>query len=246
VKSRGNRQVKTTGGEHVSWARLHRHPRQFPEAAVPDLQTLIVFAAAAVVFAVVPGPAVFYVVTRSVAQGRTAGLASAAAIEVGNLVHVAAAMLGVSAVLAASATAFTVVKYLGSAYLVYLGVRALLDRDGAKWREGAPPQPLRRVVAQGIVVSVLNPKTALFFLAFLPQFVDPSRGPVPLQIGVLGVLLATITWLSDSTYALVTGAAGNWLRGNRRIRRAQRFATGGAYLTLGAFAALADPHPASR
>ena len=213
---------------------------------MPDPQTLIVFAAAAVVFAVVPGPAVFYVVTRSVAQGRAAGLASAAAIEVGNLVHVAAAMLGVSALLAASATAFTVVKYLGAAYLVYLGVRVLLASDGATPEAEATPRPLRRVVAQGFVVAVLNPKTALFFLAFLPQFVDPSRGPVPLQIGVLGVLLATITWLSDSTYALVTGTAGNWLRGSLRVRRAQRFATGGAYITLGAVAALADPHPASR
>jgi threonine/homoserine/homoserine lactone efflux protein len=213
---------------------------------MPALQTLIVFAAAAVVFAVIPGPAVFYVVTRSVAQGRTAGLASAAAIEVGNLVHVAAAMLGVSALLAASATAFTVVKYAGAAYLVYLGVLALLARGGVAPDDDAPPQPLRRVVTQGIVVSVLNPKTALFFLAFLPQFVDPSRGPVPLQIGVLGVLLATITWLSDSTYALVTGTAGNWLRGNARVRRAQRLATGGAYITLGAVAAFADPHPASK
>lgn len=211
---------------------------------MPEIHTLAVFTAAAVMFAVFPGPAVFYVVTRSVTQGRRAGLVSAMAIQTGNLVHVAAAALGLSAVLASSAAAYTIVKYLGAAYLVYLGVRALLDRGEPRRPDGVKPLPMRRVFTQGVVVEILNPKTALFFLAFLPQFVDPARGSVTLQLAVLGLLLSGVTTLSDSTYALLTGTAGNWVRGNLRnvrFHRAQRFVTGGAYLTLGAVAALADP-----
>lgn len=212
---------------------------------MPDLQTLAVFSAAAVLFAVIPGPAVLYVVTRSVSQGRSAGVVSALGIETGNLVHVIAATLGLSAVLASSAAAFTVVKYLGAAYLIYLGVRALLDRDEQQPRDGARSQPLRRTFAQGVVVAVLNPKTALFFLAFLPQFVDPARGSTALQIGMLGLLLTAITALSDSTYALLSGTAGNWLRGTLRLGRSKRLATGGAYVALGVTAALADVRPAT-
>jgi threonine/homoserine/homoserine lactone efflux protein len=215
---------------------------------MPDPHTLAVFAAAAAVFAVIPGPAVFYVVTRSVTQGRTAGLVSMAAIETGNVVHIIAAALGLSAVLASSAVAFTVIKYLGAAYLVYLGVRALLDRGGTELDLAVQPRSLRRVYTQGVMVGVLNPKTALFFLAFLPQFVDPAKGSPALQLAVLGLLLSVITTVSDSAYALLTGTAGNWLRARARslkFQRGRRLVTGGAYLTLGAVAATADG-PAGR
>jgi threonine/homoserine/homoserine lactone efflux protein len=213
---------------------------------MPDLRTLALFSVAAFLFAVVPGPAVFYVVTRSVSQGRLAGVASALAIQGGNVVHLVAATLGLSAVIAASATLFTAIKYLGAAYLVYLGVKALRQRGKAIEPGSVRPQPLPRIFAQGVLVEVLNPKTALFFLAFLPQFVDPARGPVALQTAVLGLLLMAISCLSDSIYALLSGSAGNWLRGNVRLGHTQRYVTGGAYITLGVVAALADPKPVNR
>ncbi|MQB02445.1 MAG: LysE family translocator, partial [Actinobacteria bacterium] len=178
-------------------------------------------------------------------QGRWAGVVSALAIETGNLVHVIAATLGLSALLASSAVAFAIVKYLGATYLISLGVRALLNRGEQQPRDSTRSQPLRRTFAQGVVVAVLNPKTALFFLAFLPQFVDPAKGSTALQIGVLGLLLTAITALSDSTYALLSGTAGNWLRGSLPLGRKQRLATGGAYIALGVTAALTDVRPAT-
>ena len=214
---------------------------------MPSLDTIAVFAAAIILFALIPGPAVFYVVTRSVSQGRAAGVVSALAVAAGNLVHVAAATLGLSAVVASSAAVFSTVKYLGAAYLLYLGVRTLRARDGdhAGPVEAVRPEPLRRLFLHGAVVAVLNPKTALFFLAFLPQFVHPARGPVTAQVLVLGLLLVTITALSDTTYALVSGTAGSWLRGRARFRRGQRIVVGCAYLTLGVVAALAHGRPSA-
>ena len=151
---------------------------------MPETDTIIAFAAASLLFAVVPGPAVLYIVTRSMWQGRAAGLASVLGIATGTLVHVLFAALGLSAVLMTSATAFTAVKYLGAAYLVYLGITKMLASDGPVVGEAAPRgEPLVRVYTQGAVIGVLNPKTALFFLSFLPQFVDPARGSVAFQLG---------------------------------------------------------------
>ena len=143
---------------------------------MPETQTLVTFAAACVLFAVIPGPAVIYIVTRAVDQGRMAGIASVLGIASGTLVHVPAAALGLSALMLSSATAFTVVKYLGAAYLVYLGIRKIMGRNEAFGGPEGSRQPLMRIFRQGAVVGVLNPKTALFFLAFLPQFVDPALG----------------------------------------------------------------------
>ncbi|MQA88458.1 MAG: LysE family translocator [Streptosporangiales bacterium] len=209
---------------------------------MPEADTFAVFAAAALIFAVMPGPAVFYVVTRSVAEGRRSGLVSTLGIETGNLVHVVAATVGLSALLASSAVAFTVVRYVGAAYLIYLGVRKLLERPSAEETgRSSRMVPLPRVYAQAVAVATLNPKTALFFLAFLPQFVDPTRGPVAVQIGLLGVLLVAITAISDSGYALLTGTAGRWLRVRHRAGTAMRWprlVSGGAYIALGAYAAV--------
>ena len=214
---------------------------------MPSVHTLLVFAAAVVVFAIIPGPSVLYIVTRSIAQGRLAGVVSASAVAVGNLVHVAAATLGLSAILASSAAAFSVVKYLGAAYLIWLGIKALRSRNADTATEpGTRPEPLRRLFRNGVVVAVLNPKTALFFLAFLPQFTDPAAGPIAAQIAVLGLVLTLITGLSDSTYALVAGTAGGWLRGTPAFRRRQRMVSGGAYIALGVTAALADPAPSAK
>lgn len=210
---------------------------------VPAVNTLAIFAAAVVVFAVVPGPAVFYIVTRSVSQGRRAGFVSAAAVATGTLVHVAAATAGLSALLVSSSLAFSVVKYLGAGYLVYLGLRTLLRRERVESHATPVGQPLRKVYREGVVVAVLNPKTALFFLAFLPQFVEPTRGPVALQLAVLGVMVVVIAFVSDSSYALITGSAGAWLRSRARLLSRGRVVTGGAYIMLGVTAAVAGERP---
>ena len=189
-----------------------------------------------------PGPAVLYVVTQSIGGGRRAGLASTAGIHTGTLVHSAAATAGLSALLASSVLAFDVVKYAGAAYLVVVGVRRLLGREGepaAARREVA--RGLGRLYRRGIVVNVLNPKTALFFLAFLPQFVDPARGAAWLQILLLGLLFSLLGLASDGTYALVAGSLGDWLRTSVRYQRAQRLVSGCVFVGLGAFAALSAP-----
>src|SRR4051794_34740059 len=153
---------------------------------MPTASTLALFCAAALALIVVPGPAVTYIVTQSIDKGRGAGLASAFGVASGGLVHVAAAVVGLSALLASSATAFTIVKLVGAAYLIVIGVRRLLARheDAREPEVPTAPGSPRRLFLQGAVVNVLNPKTALFFLAFLPQFVDPDRGTVAGQVAV--------------------------------------------------------------
>jgi threonine/homoserine/homoserine lactone efflux protein len=208
---------------------------------MPEFTTLIAFTLAVLVLVAIPGPNHLYIVTRSLAQGRRAGLASAFGIETGTLVHVAAAAVGVSAIINSSAVAFTVVKYLGAGYLIFLAIRALLDRDQGLDSAGEPVANarLRRVYAEGIVVNVLNPKVALFFLAFLPQFVDAQRGSTALQILILGLVLWVVATASDVIYALVAGGLGAWLRARPAFVRRQRYVTGGVYLSLGVVAALA-------
>jgi threonine/homoserine/homoserine lactone efflux protein len=206
---------------------------------MPDLSTFALFALATIVLLVVPGPAVIFVVTRSVAQGRRAGLVSVLGVHAGSVVHVAAAALGLSALLATSATAFAAVKYLGAAYLVFLGLRRLLRRGDGEEGAGVPAVPLRRLFGQGVVVNVLNPKTAIFFLAFLPQFVSPARGPVALQIAVLGLTFIALGMVSDGAYALLAGSLASRLRRTKRARRRLDRASGVVYLGLGAAAALA-------
>jgi threonine/homoserine/homoserine lactone efflux protein len=164
---------------------------------------------------------------------------SALGVHVGTLVHVAAAALGLSALLVSSALAFNVVKYLGAVYLVYLGIRRLLAPAVAAESAAAPPRSLRRLFAQGIVVNILNPKTALFFLAFLPQFVDPARGQVGGQILVLGLLFVVLGVVSDGLYAVLAGAAGGWLKRDGRVLRAERYVTGSVFVGLGLTAAFA-------
>jgi threonine/homoserine/homoserine lactone efflux protein len=204
---------------------------------VPSPSTLALFAVAAMVLFVVPGPAVLYVVTRSIDQGRRAGLASVLGIHAGSLVHVTAAILGLSALLASSATAFDIVRYAGAAYLVWLGIRRLRAK-GPSMPENAAPVAMSRVVAQGFVVNLFNPKTAIFFVAFLPQFVEPGAGPVPLQLAILGVLFVVLGAMSDGTYALVASAVGSRLARGRRFESAHRWGAGLVYLGLGVAAVL--------
>ncbi|GAA2911753.1 LysE family translocator [Streptosporangium fragile] len=204
---------------------------------MPDLTTLALFTTATLALLLVPGPAVLYIVTRSVAQGRSAGLVSVLGIHLGSLVHVAAAALGISALLAASATAFTIVKYLGAAYLLYLGVRKLMARPDGNGVAEPPAASRSRLFWEGFVVNVLNPKTAIFFLAFLPQFADPSAGPIAPQIVLLGLIWTVLGMVSDGAYALLSSAMAGRLRRSARARRRLDLTSGFVYLGMGTFAA---------
>jgi threonine/homoserine/homoserine lactone efflux protein len=210
------------------------------EIVIPSATSIGVFAVAATLLLLTPGPAVLYVVARSVEQGRIAGLASVFGITTGTLVHVLASTLGLSALLASSAFAFALVKYAGAGYLIYMGVRRILkgtDRPTSPLK--LPKRSLRRLYRDGFIVNLLNPKTALFFLAFLPQFVDPARGAVPVQIAFLGLLFTLMGLTSDGLYALVAGAAGAWVKRQSRYSDWERYVTGGVFIGLGVTAALA-------
>src|SRR5437773_8065268 len=160
--------------------------------------TLPLFLTTALILLLTPGPAVLYIVTRSIDQGRRAGLVSVLGIEVANVFHVTAAVLGVSAILLSSALAFNFVKYLGAAYLIYLGIRRLMARDDMQRSEAGERKSLRRIFSQGVIVNLLNPKTALFYFAFLPQFVDTSKGSIALQVLFLGLIFALMATTTDS------------------------------------------------
>ncbi len=208
---------------------------------MPDATTFGVFVAASLALTLVPGPAVFYIITRSVDQGRPAGLASVLGVGAGGLVHVAFAAVGLSAILASSATAFSVVKWLGVAYLVWLGFQRLFAGDDADTPTAAEPARLSRIFSQGVAVNVLNPNTALFFFAFLPQFLDPSQGAAWARILVLGGTFVGLALISDGLYALLASTLGDWLRrksASVRFRRGQRYVSGGVYLALGAASAV--------
>jgi threonine/homoserine/homoserine lactone efflux protein len=207
---------------------------------VPSAASIGVFAVAATLLLLTPGPAVLYIVARSLEQGRIAGLASVFGITTGTLVHVLASTLGLSALLASSALAFALVKYAGAGYLIYMGVRRILSRSDT------PPSPSKlarrsigRLYRDGFIVNLLNPKTALFFLAFLPQFVDPARGAVPFQIAFLGLLFTLMGLTSDGLYALAAGTAARWVKRGDHYLRWERYVTGGVFIGLGVTAALA-------
>jgi threonine/homoserine/homoserine lactone efflux protein len=206
---------------------------------IPSHSTLVLFVGAAIVLLVIPGPAVFYIVGRSIGHGRSAGLVSVLGIHVGTLIHVAAASVGLSALLVSSAAAFATVKYLGAAYLIYLGVQKLRHDESLELSDDASRIKLRHIFAQGVVVNVLNPKTALFFFAFLPQFVDPSRGNVAGQIFFLGVVLIALGLTSDTLWALFAGTVAHLLRRNPRWMRTQRYVSGGMLISLGVATAFA-------
>ena len=191
------------------------------------------FFIAALVVLVLPGPGVLYVVARSVSQGRDAGLVSAAGLSVGALVHVAAAAGGLSAVLLTSASAFATVKLVGAAYLIYLGVAALRGSGGVVGPEEARPRSRFRLFWDGVMVSALNPKIAVFFLAFLPQFVNPAAGSVGQQVVVLGLAYCLMAWVTDSLYAVLSSQAWRWISQGARPKRVARYVEGTVYIGLG-------------
>lgn len=205
---------------------------------MPDWSTLILFATAASILVFTPGPNTLYIIARSVQQGRTAGIVSSLGVEVGTLIHVTAAAFGISALLLSSALAFNIMKYVGAAYLIYLGIKTLLTREKSAAAEAVEEKSLRRAFSQAVLVNVLNPKSAMFFFAFLPQFVDAERGAAATQILLFGAIVVVLGFTSGSLYSLLAGSIGNVLRGNLKFLRAQRYFAGSVYLGLGAATAL--------
>lgn len=202
---------------------------------MPPLHSLIAFALASMALLVIPGPAVIYILNRSVADGRRVGLAAVCGLEIGNFMHVVAATVGLSAVLATSAAAFSVVKWLGAGYLIYVGVRTLTRKPSA-FDTSMARTSLRRSFAQGVVVNTLNPKVALFFLSFLPQFIDTSRGSPGLQSFIFGSIFVLLGFLSDGTYAFVASGLRDSLLRGRTLPFVQRYVAGTVFIALGAVA----------
>src|SRR6476661_5202314 len=204
---------------------------------MPDSAAFAVFLTAAVILALTPGPGIFYVLARSLQGGRRIGLASAFGTALGGLVHVTAAALGLSALLATSALAFSVVKYAGAAYLLYLGIRTLLQHETPPVAGAGPPARSRPAFYQGIATEVLNPKTALFFLAFIPQFINP-HGLVVVQFLLLGSISVLLNTSADLVVVTLAGPIGQQLRTRPRFRRAQQRFSGCMLLGLGTYVAL--------
>jgi threonine/homoserine/homoserine lactone efflux protein len=205
---------------------------------MPTLSTLATFAIASIILLITPGPAVLFIITRSIDQGRLAGIVSVLGVGTGTLFHVAAATLGLSAILLSSALAFSIVKYLGAVYLIYMGVRKFLEKSKHEQPDHIEPKPYRLLYQQGVVVNILNPKLALFFFAFLPQFVDTNNGPVAGQFFVLGMTFAILGICSDSLYALLAGTFGEWLKSSRLFLHGERYLAGTMYIALGLTAAV--------
>ena len=203
---------------------------------MPPASDYAVFLLAGLTLLLIPGPAVLYVVGQSIDGGRRVGLASVLGITTGTLVHITAAAVGLSALIVSSRVAFDGVRYAGAAYLIAIGLLRIARR-ASSGPAPAPTRNLRRAYTRGVVVNVLNPKTALFFLAFLPQFVDASRGHAWLQIVVLGLSFALLGMLSDSAYAVLAGSAADRLRRSRRFELVQRWIPGSLFVGLGVFAA---------
>lgn len=198
----------------------------------PPAHELLLFVTAAVVLLVIPGPSVLYIVARSVEQGVKAGLASASGVATGGLVLVLGATFGLSALLASSAIAYSAVKYAGAGYLIYLGIKKFREQPEGEMKH-VPRASLSRIYGQGVLVEALNPKAAIFFFAFLPQFVNPARGPVTLQFLALGMIFLALGLVSDSIWAITAGAAAGWLQRNRTFVRHQNYVSGTVYVGLG-------------
>ena len=205
---------------------------------MPEPEVFAAFALASLALLIVPGPSVLYIVTRSMDQGRAAGLVSVLGIHTGSIVHVAAAALGLSAILASSALSYGVVKYAGAAYLIWLGIRTFREPGEERVTGTGRNHSLARIYVQGVVVNVLNPKTALFFLAFLPQFVDVSKGSIPVQVVILGVTFILLGFVSDGTYALVSARVSKALAARRRSGAVRRWLPGVTLIGLGVASAI--------
>lgn len=206
---------------------------------VPTPDALLAFSIASVVLFLIPGPAVAYIVNRAVVDGRTTAFASVAGLGLGNFVHVVAATAGLSAILATSATAFTIVKWLGAGYLLLVGIKTLTTRPPTLG-SGGVSITRRRAFGQGVVVNTLNPKVALFFLSFLPQFIDPSRGPAWVQSLVLGTVFTLLGCLVDGSWAVLADTVRHLLVRGRTQAFVRRYVSGTMFVGLGVVAARAN------
>jgi len=212
-----------------------------------EFSTLWLFIITAIFLIVVPGPSVFYIIARSIDQGKNAGLTSVIGVACGTTIHIIGAGIGISALLMTSAFAFNIVKYLGAAYLIYLGLKTLFfSKDSTSSIPKIKQINLRKVFYQSVIVETLNPKVALFFLALFPQFIVPSAGSIPLQILTLGSIFIIIGIISDGLYALLAASISNWITGSPLRTRIQNRLTGGVYISLGIVAALANPSEATK
>lgn len=209
---------------------------------MPDLATFSLFLTAAFILSITPGPGILYTLVRGLNGGRSEGLESALGLFVGGLVHVVVAAAGISSLLMTSALAFTFVKYTGAAYLIYLGLRTLLSRDTLSINVDAvvQTQRSRRAFYQGVITEVLNPKTALFFLAFIPQFINFESGNVLTQFLILGLVTDLLNFMVYIVVALFAGPIGQKLRASYRFRQAQRITSGSTMIGLGAYVAVAE------
>ncbi|MEM7488327.1 MAG: LysE family translocator [Pseudomonadota bacterium] len=205
-----------------------------------EATTLLTYALIVLGFVFIPGPATLLTVARATTSGTGVGIATGAGITVGDIVHTLMAVVGISAIIAASATLFSVVKYLGAAYLVYLGLRAVFEKTQVDLGQGRVPITAPQAFRQAILAEVLNPKTALFFLAFLPQFVVPENGHVMAQLTILGVVFALIGFASTIVYSVAAGGLGSFLRRNPTVLKWQGKVVGGIYCALGARLALQE------
>jgi len=207
---------------------------------LPSWPLLSAFIGASFILAVTPGPGVFYIVTRSMLQGRRHGIASVLGVALGNLGNAVGASIGLAALFAISTLAFTVVKYAGAAYLVYLGVQTLRAPATDMTTARPAPAPIARIFRDGFVVALLNPKTAIFFAAFLPQFMSAGAAPI-VQSVALGSIFVAIAAMTDTGYALAAGAVAPMLARARGVRSLGRYLSGGAFIGLGVFTALGGP-----
>ena len=198
-----------------------------------DTSVLITYSLIVLGFVFIPGPATLLTIARATTSGTRVGIATGAGITAGDIVHTFMAVIGISAVIAASATLFTVVKYLGAAYLVYLGLQAILAKSTASMPQQRIQLSAAQAFRQAILAELLNPKTALFFLAFLPQFVYPEQGSVALQLCILGVLFAFIGFFSTIVYSVAAGSFGHLLRRNSTVLKWQGKVVGSIYCALG-------------
>ena len=202
---------------------------------MPSIESLLAFGIASLALLVIPGPAVLYIINRSVADGRNVALSAVAGLEIGNFMHVIAATVGLSAVIATSAAAFSAVKWIGAGYLIYIGIRTLVTKPQAV-NQLNDPMSRRRAFTQGIVVNTFNPKVALFFLSFLPQFIDADRGSAALQSLVLGSTFVVLGCISDSLFAILASALRGTLLRGKSLPFVQRYVAGSVFIALGAIA----------
>lgn len=205
---------------------------------MPTWSTILLFFATTAVLVATPGPVVMYIIACSLDQGRQAGLISALGVGVGTLFHVIASTLGISAILISSPFAFAVVKYAGAIYLIYLGIQAFITRETRQQRKVSTSQSLTKMFVQGALINILNPKTALFAFAFLPRFIDSSRGSVVWQMLLFGCLLVVLGFCNDSLYVILAGTTSKWLSKNTQFLKIQRYVSGCIYILLGATTAL--------